>query len=58
MFTSFITVHQEGEPMLINISHISFVEEGFIYLIDLESGIPVDEDFATINNKIVEELSS
>lgn len=57
MFTSFITVHQDGEPLLININHITMVEEGFIFTDDLDDGIPVDESFEEINNKIVDELS-
>lgn len=57
MFTSFILVHQDGEPLLININHITMVQEGFIFTDDLDDGIPVDEDFAAINNMIADELS-
>lgn len=57
MFTSFIMVHAEGEPMMINIMDISFVKDNIIYLRSMDDGLVVDEDFETINNKLCEELN-
>lgn len=56
MFTSFITVHVDGEPMLINIQSITTVYDNEICLVDGDC-FQCDESFEDINNKIVDELS-
>jgi len=55
--TSFITVHVDGTPMLININEIACVFENEITLIHGDIVFEVDESFADINNKIAEEIS-
>jgi hypothetical protein len=57
MFTSFITIHQDNEPVLINIADISFIRDNNLYLRSMETGFACDESFAELNNKIAEELN-
>ena len=55
--TSFITVHVDGTPMLININEIACVYENEITMVHNDMVFEVDEGFADINNKIAEEIS-
>lgn len=57
MFTSFITIHQDGEPVLVNISDISFVRDNHLYLKSMDEGFVCDESYVELNNKIAEELN-
>lgn len=57
MFTSFILIHQSGEPLMINIMDISFVKGNVVYLRSMDSGLDADESFEEINAKLCEELN-
>ena len=60
MFTSFILCHVYGEPLMINISDISYVSGNHIFLRsrqDEEACIIVDESFDIINYKLYKELN-
>lgn len=61
MFTSFILCHIDNEPIMINISDISYVTDNQIFLRsrqDEDMCITVDESFDVINNKLCEELNN
>ena len=61
MFTSFILCHQDNEPVMINISDISYVTGNNIFLRsrqDEETCITVDESFGVINDKLCKELNN
>lgn len=61
MFTSFILVHVDDEPIMINISDISYVSGNQIFLrsrLDEETCIVVDESFDIINDKLCQELNN
>ena len=55
--TSFITVHVDGVPVLININEIACVCDNEISMIHADMVFEADESFADINNKIAEEIS-
>ncbi len=60
MFTSFILCHVDDEPIMINISDISYVSDNQIFLrsrLDEETCITVDESFDVINDKLCKELN-
>ena len=57
MFTSFIIIHQDGVPLMINILDISFVKENVVYLRSMDNGLEADESFEEINAKLCEELN-
>ena len=60
MFTSFILCHVDNEPIMINISDISYVSGNHIFLRsrqDEDISIIVDEPFDIINDKLCQELS-
>lgn len=58
MFTSFILVHQDGEPIMLNILDISYVTSCDIFLrSDPDKCISVDESFDVINDKLCKELN-
>lgn len=57
MFTSFILIHQDGVPLMINIMDISFVKGNVVYLRSMDSGLDADESFEEINAKLCEELN-
>lgn len=61
MFTSFILCHVDNEPIMINISDISYVMDNQIFLRsrqDEETCIAVDESFEAINDKLYKELNN
>lgn len=60
MFTSFILCHVDNEPIMINISDISYVMDNQIFLCSRrneETCIAVDESFDVINAKLCKELN-
>lgn len=60
MFTSFILCHVDDEPIMINISDISYVSGNQIFLRsreEEETCIEVDESFDIINDKLCKELN-
>lgn len=60
MFTSFILCHVDDEPIMINISDISYVSGNNIFLRsrqDEDISIIVDESFDIINDKLCKELN-
>ena len=60
MFTSFILCHVDNEPIMINISDISYVTDNQIFLRsrqDEDTCIVVDESFDIINDKLCKELN-
>ena len=60
MFTSFILCHVDNEPIMSNISDISYVTDNQIFLRsrqDEDTCIVVDESFDTINDKLCKELN-
>lgn len=58
MFTSFILVHQDNNPIMINIMDISYVSDNEIFLrSDSDKCIAVDESFDVINDKLCKELN-
>ena len=60
MFTSFILCHVDDEPIMINISDISYVSGNNIFLRsrqDEDISIIVDESFDIINDKLCQELN-
>lgn len=60
MFTSFILCHVDDEPIMINISDISYVSGNQIFLRSREEEdncIVVDESFDVINDKLCKELN-
>ena len=61
MFTSFILCHIDNDPVMINISDISYVMDNQIFLRsrqDEETCIAVDESFDIINDKLCKELDN
>lgn len=61
MFTSFILCHIDDEPIMINISDISYVTGNQIFLRSRENEetcIEVDEAFDVINDKLCQELNN
>lgn len=61
MFTSFILCHINNEPIMINISDISYVTGNQIFLRsreDEDTCIAVDESFDLINDKLCQELNN
>ena len=61
MFTSFILCHINNEPIMINISDISYVTDNQIFLRsrqDEDTCIAVDESFDLINDKLCQELNN
>ena len=61
MFTSFILCHIDDDPIMINISDISYVTNNQIFLRSRqneETCIFVDEPFDTINDKLCQELNN
>lgn len=61
MFTSFILCHIDNEPIMINISDISYVIGNQVFLCsrqDEEICITVDESFDEINSKLCKELNN
>ena len=61
MFTSFILCHINNEPIMINISDISYVMNNQIFLRsreDEDTCIAVDEPFDLINDKLCQELNN
>ena len=61
MFTSFILCHVDDEPLMINISDISYVSGNHIFLSsrqDEDTCIIVDESFDIINDKLCKELNN
>lgn len=61
MFTSFILCHINNEPIMINISDISYVTGNQIFLRsreDEDTCIMVDESFDIINDKLCQELNN
>lgn len=61
MFTSFILCHIDNEPIMINISDISYVTDNNIFLRSRQSEdtcIEVDESFDVINDKLCKELNN
>lgn len=56
MFTSFILVHQDGEPMMINIMDISFIKDNLIFLKSMDEGLDCDESFQELNEKLCAEI--
>ena len=58
MFTSFILIHQDKNPIMINILDISYISDNEIFLrSDPDKCIIVDETFEEINTKLCEELN-
>lgn len=57
MFTSSILIHQDGEPLMINILDISFVKGNTVFLRSMDNGLKADESFEEINTKLCEELN-
>lgn len=60
MFTSFILCHIDGDPIMINISDISYITDNQIFLCsrqDEETCLIVDEPFDIINDKLCKELN-
>ena len=57
MFTSFIIVHQDGEPIMVNIMDIAFIKGNNIYLRSMDDGFECDESFEELNDKLCKELS-
>lgn len=58
MFTSFILIHQDKNPIMINILDISYISDNEIFLrSDPDQCIAVDESFEEINAKLCEELN-
>lgn len=61
MFTSFILCHIDGDPIMINISDISYIVDNQIFLRSRqneETCIAVDESFDIINDKLCKELNN
>lgn len=58
MFTSFILIHQDGEPLMINILDISFVKGNVVYMRSMDNGLEADESFEEINVKLCKELNN
>ena len=48
MFTSFILIHQDGVPLMINIMDISFVKGNVVYMRSMDNGLEADESFEEI----------
>lgn len=57
MFTSFIIIHQDKVPLMINILDISFIKGNTVFLRSMENGLKADESFEEINAKLCEELN-
>lgn len=55
-FTSFILLHREGEPVLVNIMDISMIKDGVLFLMSIDEGIHIDESLEEVNNLIAKEL--
>lgn len=60
MFTSFILVHVEGQPIMINILDISYIKGNEIFLRSEshDYSIQCDEDFEELNDKLCKELNN
>ena len=61
MFTSFVIVHQDNEPIMVNIMDISYISGNEIFLrsrTDEAVCLRTDETFEEINNKLCEELNN
>lgn len=58
MFTSFILIHQDGVPLMINIMDISFVKGNVVYMRSMDNGLEADESFEEINAKLCKELNN
>lgn len=59
MFTSFILVHCEGQPIMINILDISYIKDNEIFLRSEshDYSVQCDEGFEELNDKLCKELN-